>query len=258
MDDDTKKFLCPGCKKIPSSEVFQCKNGHSVCNACFTSALTCPCCSASYGQETVHNVELEEMLWKVRFDSDSPSKSENKEGDDAKQERGHSAAWLVDEFATCQDYNGSMEATPDERILISGSKSVVVTGTGGFLEVSGSANVHFVGSPQSVRHSGSGTLIVEGDVNGNLEKTGSGSLFVHGVVKGNLVNSGKGTFSLLGDVDGNVKTSGSSSLSVDGNVHGNMSKKGSGKVTVSGSLDGTLTSKGSGTMSIQSHKSESE
>ncbi len=40
----TLKGECPDCFQIPRAQIFQCINGHSICDVCSTKLTACPTC----------------------------------------------------------------------------------------------------------------------------------------------------------------------------------------------------------------------
>lgn len=43
-DGIPEQLKCPICYEVPSAEIFQCKNGHTICNRCLASVQQCPQC----------------------------------------------------------------------------------------------------------------------------------------------------------------------------------------------------------------------
>lgn len=52
---------CPICNEYPRKEVYQCINGHSVCNVCIVKMPHCPICRAVYIKK-VRNLAVEALL----------------------------------------------------------------------------------------------------------------------------------------------------------------------------------------------------
>jgi len=70
MDDDfTDQLKCPVCFEIPENEIFQCRNGHTICSKCSNSIEDCPQCRVSFGEEIskIRVRALESLLDSMRF-----------------------------------------------------------------------------------------------------------------------------------------------------------------------------------------------
>jgi len=65
MDDELK---CPICFEVPEKEIYQCLNGHTVCDSCCTDLKLCPQCREPYGSKKSRNRALEQILDKQTFD----------------------------------------------------------------------------------------------------------------------------------------------------------------------------------------------
>lgn len=61
-------WKCPICLEIPSGEIFQCKNGHSLCSSCCSRSPTCPTCRLNFDFAKIRNRALEEQLDTFNFD----------------------------------------------------------------------------------------------------------------------------------------------------------------------------------------------
>lgn len=65
-------LLCSVCAEVPSAEVVQCHNGHSMCIQCSekiikTNPSTCPTCHVQIGQDHIRNYQVEAVLDGVTF-----------------------------------------------------------------------------------------------------------------------------------------------------------------------------------------------
>ncbi|ODM89295.1 putative E3 ubiquitin-protein ligase SINA-like 6 [Orchesella cincta] len=67
-----EKFrTCPICLEVPEQEIFQCRNGHVICNLCITKVRgcsICPQCRVPFGTVRIRNRLFEEMLDSQVFD----------------------------------------------------------------------------------------------------------------------------------------------------------------------------------------------
>ncbi|CAL8137522.1 unnamed protein product [Orchesella dallaii] len=66
-----KSFKCLVCLRIPDNEIFQCKNGHSICHNCVAnSPIHCPApeCGILYRMGKVRNLALESLLDPIDFE----------------------------------------------------------------------------------------------------------------------------------------------------------------------------------------------
>lgn len=52
---------CPVCPDYPRKEVYQCFNGHIVCNLCYARLTNCPICRVTYGRK-IRNLIAEALL----------------------------------------------------------------------------------------------------------------------------------------------------------------------------------------------------
>lgn len=62
---------CPVCLLIPRKEIYQCKNGHSICNVCLMKLVICPTCRVAVsGSNTVkvRNHYAESFLDSMKFE----------------------------------------------------------------------------------------------------------------------------------------------------------------------------------------------
>lgn len=66
--DLEEEISCPICFEIPIGQVFQCKNGHTICEACCATLRQCPECRVSYGDGKIRNRALEALLNKLSLD----------------------------------------------------------------------------------------------------------------------------------------------------------------------------------------------
>ncbi|ODM92660.1 E3 ubiquitin-protein ligase Siah2 [Orchesella cincta] len=64
MDDDLN---CPICFETPEKEIYQCVNGHTICNICSENINECPQCREPYGPKKIRNRALEQILDKQTF-----------------------------------------------------------------------------------------------------------------------------------------------------------------------------------------------
>ncbi|CAL8098646.1 unnamed protein product [Orchesella dallaii] len=60
-------FECPICFEIPSAEIYQCTNGHTICSECSVNIKSCPECRVPYGNSKIRNRALEQILDKQTF-----------------------------------------------------------------------------------------------------------------------------------------------------------------------------------------------
>lgn len=63
-----EQFKCPICFEIPEKEIFQCQNGHTICDICIQSLSLCPQCRIELGTSKIRNRGLEELLDMMKFD----------------------------------------------------------------------------------------------------------------------------------------------------------------------------------------------
>lgn len=63
-----EQFKCPICFEIPEKEIFQCQNGHTICNKCIKNLTLCPQCRVSLGLRKIRNRGLEDLLDLMKFD----------------------------------------------------------------------------------------------------------------------------------------------------------------------------------------------
>lgn len=66
------KGECPVCFKIPRAQIFQCVNGHSICDVCSAKVELCPTCRSSGAR--VRNRLAESLLDDVKFNCSWSSK----------------------------------------------------------------------------------------------------------------------------------------------------------------------------------------
>ncbi len=66
MDIQTaSKAECPVCHQVPRTKVFQCVNGHSICEQCSTKVKPCPQCRSS--RKRSRNLLAETLLDAFEF-----------------------------------------------------------------------------------------------------------------------------------------------------------------------------------------------
>ncbi len=56
---------CPICIRIPRGKIFQCVNGHSICDSCTSKVTFCPTCRCP--GVCTRNLALEKKLDKMKF-----------------------------------------------------------------------------------------------------------------------------------------------------------------------------------------------
>lgn len=61
-------LLCPICKDVPHSEVFQCRSGHLICSLCIAQCVSCPTCRLPYETPRIRNRVLENILDTMEFE----------------------------------------------------------------------------------------------------------------------------------------------------------------------------------------------
>ncbi len=61
-------LICPICKDVPPSEVYQCRNGHQICSMCVVQCTSCPVCQLPYEIPRIRNRALENILDSMDFD----------------------------------------------------------------------------------------------------------------------------------------------------------------------------------------------
>lgn len=62
-----EQFKCPICFEIPEKEIYQCQNGHTLCDVCVQSLSLCPQCRVSLGTSKIRSRPLEELLDMMKF-----------------------------------------------------------------------------------------------------------------------------------------------------------------------------------------------
>lgn len=63
-----EQMKCPICFEIPENEIFQCKNGHTICDICSGSVQLCPQCRVNLNNENrIRNRALEELLDMMQY-----------------------------------------------------------------------------------------------------------------------------------------------------------------------------------------------
>lgn len=67
-DDLPEDCVCPICFDVYADHVFQCVNGHAVCNTCVKPLSACPQCRISYKGAPIRVRVLENMLDRMSFD----------------------------------------------------------------------------------------------------------------------------------------------------------------------------------------------
>ncbi len=63
-----EQFKCPICFEIPEKEIFQCQNGHTICDVCVQCLSLCPQCRVGLKPAKIRNRALEEILDLMTFD----------------------------------------------------------------------------------------------------------------------------------------------------------------------------------------------
>ncbi len=63
-----ERFKCPICFEIPEKEIYQCQNGHTICNVCVESVSICPQCRVNLGTPRIRSRPLEDILDLMKFD----------------------------------------------------------------------------------------------------------------------------------------------------------------------------------------------
>ncbi|CAL8071664.1 unnamed protein product [Orchesella dallaii] len=58
----TEHLCCPICLDLPINEVYQCRNGHTICDDCISSLTHCPQCRVRFEDSRIRNRALEAML----------------------------------------------------------------------------------------------------------------------------------------------------------------------------------------------------
>lgn len=69
-DGDTLQddFECAVCYELPESPILQCKNGHTLCQSCYTKCSKCPLCRHPLDQkDPIRALKLENIAEKVLF-----------------------------------------------------------------------------------------------------------------------------------------------------------------------------------------------
>lgn len=63
-DDIPEQLRCPICFEVPLAEIYQCKNGHTICNECEANVKECPQCRIPIpvNGELIRNRALESLL----------------------------------------------------------------------------------------------------------------------------------------------------------------------------------------------------
>lgn len=61
----TSKGECPVCFQIPRANIFQCVNGHSICDKCSTKVRICPTCRTTGAR--IRNLLAESLLDDIKF-----------------------------------------------------------------------------------------------------------------------------------------------------------------------------------------------
>ncbi|CAG7729907.1 unnamed protein product [Allacma fusca] len=65
--DDPHKYECPVCFEILAAPIFQCNNGHLLCEVCIPELQTCPICRQELPKKRVRNLEVEKIVKKQKF-----------------------------------------------------------------------------------------------------------------------------------------------------------------------------------------------
>ncbi len=56
LSSNAECLECPVCLQIPRQEIYQCVNGHSICNICISQLEICPTCRVEISGSTDDNV----------------------------------------------------------------------------------------------------------------------------------------------------------------------------------------------------------
>ncbi len=60
---------CPVCFEVPEKEIYQCKNGHTICDECSEDMSLCPQCRVEMGGDNkIRSRALENLLDMMKFD----------------------------------------------------------------------------------------------------------------------------------------------------------------------------------------------
>ncbi|CAL8097924.1 unnamed protein product [Orchesella dallaii] len=63
-----KYSSCPICLEVPEQNIYQCFNGHVICNHCITKVgEKCPSCRVAFGEPKIRNRALESILDELEF-----------------------------------------------------------------------------------------------------------------------------------------------------------------------------------------------
>ena len=60
-----EEFDCPICleRMKPPKKIFQCKNGHVLCETCIEKVYRCPTCRIPFsGEQRIRNIALEKLV----------------------------------------------------------------------------------------------------------------------------------------------------------------------------------------------------
>lgn len=63
-----KVFRCSNCSKFPENEIYQCQNGHTICESCVKDSQNCSTCRVSLGSSPTRVISLEKFLDMQKFD----------------------------------------------------------------------------------------------------------------------------------------------------------------------------------------------
>ncbi|CAL8124308.1 unnamed protein product [Orchesella dallaii] len=53
---------CPVCWDLPPGNIYQCKNGHTICETCVNNLYNCPQCRVPYGNDRIRNRVAEALI----------------------------------------------------------------------------------------------------------------------------------------------------------------------------------------------------
>ncbi len=68
MDSEfPEQFKCPICFEIHEKEIYQCENGHIICDKCVNGLSLCPQCRVNLNTKGVRNRALEDLLDMLKF-----------------------------------------------------------------------------------------------------------------------------------------------------------------------------------------------
>ncbi len=61
------RLECPVCLFVPKKEIYQCKNGHSICHICIAKIVVCPICRVAVDTVKIRNHYAETFLDGMQF-----------------------------------------------------------------------------------------------------------------------------------------------------------------------------------------------